>query len=86
MKKRGQRKLPSQVLCEWGYTSKLKPDAEGETHNRLPRQTTGCMAETVLVLAPPVTVNILVADSTSRPTSVEGHRFVDIEFSHNHSP
>ena len=56
----------------------LQPDAESDAHDRFPGETTGCMQQAVLVLGPPVAVDILLTDLALRPAAVDVVDFLGV--------
>lgn len=56
----------------------LQPDAESDAHDRFPREAAGCVQQAVLVLGPPVAIDILLTDLALGPTSVDVAGFLDV--------
>ena len=56
----------------------LQPDAKSNTHDRFPGEATGCVQQAVLVLGPPVAVDILLTDLALGPAAVDAADFLGI--------
>ena len=56
----------------------LQPDGEGDTHDSLPGEAAGGVEQTVLVLGPPVAIDILLADLALGPATVGGAGLVGV--------
>lgn len=55
-----------------------EPNTKSDSHNRFPGETARGMTKAVFVLSPPITVDILVANSASGPATVDVADFFDI--------
>ena len=63
----------------------LQPDAKSNTHDRFPGETPGGVQQAVLVLAPPVAIDILLADLTLGPAAVSVTGFLGVHGNVLHS-
>lgn len=63
----------------------LQPDAKGDAHNCFSGETPGGVQQAVLVLGPPVAVDILLADLTLGPAAVSVTGFLSVHGNVLHS-
>ena len=56
----------------------LQPDTKGDAHNCFPGETPGGVQQAVLVLGPPVAVDILLTDLALGPAAVDAADFLGI--------
>ena len=56
----------------------LQPDTKGDAHNCFPGETAGCVQQAVLVLGPPVAVDILLTDLALGPAAVDVTGFLGV--------
>ena len=63
----------------------LQPDTKGDAHNCFPGETPGGVQQAVLVLGPPVAVDILLADLTLGPAAVSVTGFLGVHGNVLHS-
>ena len=56
----------------------LQPDAKSDTHDRFPGEAAGCVQQAVLVLGPPVAVDILLTDLALGPAAVDVADFLGV--------